>query len=79
MAEQPAFDLEINLCDTPPPIQLLRARKALLSLRPGQTLHVMTDSDTAHRDFVALAKVMGEPLVREQAQGAISHFIFQKR
>lgn len=79
MAEQLAFDLEINLCDSPPPIQLLRARKALLSLEPGQTLHIMTDSDTAHRDFVALAKVMGEPIIREQVQGAISHFVFQKR
>ncbi len=61
---------EINLCGMVCPMPVLKTKRALAGLAPGQELCVLTDDPHAIEDIALFAKQSGHTLVSQETDGA---------
>lgn len=59
------FDLEVDARGLNCPLPILRAKKALSELQPGQVLKVLATDTGSVRDFQAFAKQTGNELLQQ--------------
>lgn len=57
------FDKEVDARGLNCPLPILRAKKALAEMQPGQVLHVLATDPGSSKDFAAFARQTGNELV----------------
>ena len=74
------FDKEVDARGLNCPLPILRAKKALAELQPGQVVRVVATDPGAVKDFQAFAKQTGNELVHqcETADKAFEFFMKRK-
>ena len=61
------------------PIPLMRAKKALADMQPGETLRVLTTDPGAEIDFKVFAEASGNELVALEHSGSVLTLLMRKR
>jgi tRNA 2-thiouridine synthesizing protein A len=61
------------------PLPILKAKKALSTLQPGQVLEVITTDRKAKQDFDAFCRQTGNPLLAHKDVGQKVHHYLQRR
>lgn len=61
------------------PLPILKAKKALSGLEPGQVLEVVTTDRKARQDFQAFCKQTGNPLLAQEDVADTVHHFVQRR
>jgi tRNA 2-thiouridine synthesizing protein A len=61
------------------PLPILRAKKALQGLKPGNTLEVLATDPGAVKDFEAFCRTTGNELVESTTEGKIYRFILRRK
>jgi tRNA 2-thiouridine synthesizing protein A len=61
------------------PLPILKAKKALSTLEPGQYLAVITTDRNATKDFQAFCRQTGNPLIAQEPQGDRVRHVLQRR
>lgn len=61
------------------PLPILKAKKALSALEPGQVLEVITTDRKAKQDFDAFCRQTGNPLLAHKDVGEKVHHFLQRR
>lgn len=69
------YDVEIDLRGLTCPLPVLRVKKTLEKMQPGQTLHVLATEENARRDLPYLAKKLGHEML-EDYQNSNREFVF---
>ena len=59
------FDKEVDARGLNCPLPILRAKKALAEMQPGQVLHVLETDPGSSKDFAAFARQTGNELVSQ--------------
>ncbi len=74
------FDKEVDARGLNCPLPILRAKKALAELKPGQLLRVVATDPGSVKDFQAFAKQTGNELLKqgETADKAFEFFLRRK-
>lgn len=74
------FDKEVDARGLNCPLPILRTKKALADMLPGQVVHVLATDPGAVKDFQAFAKQTGNDLVQvgETADKAFEFFLKRK-
>ncbi len=73
------FDQELDARGLDCPLPILRTKKALAAMQPGQVLHVIATDPGSAKDFPAFSKMTGHVLVRTWEEAAEFHFLLEKR
>jgi TusA-related sulfurtransferase len=73
------IDKEIDTSGLNCPLPILKAKKALTELQPGQTLKVIATDPGSSRDFEAFAKQTGNTLVSQEKTDTHFVFVLQRR
>ncbi len=63
------FDLELDTCGLNCPLPILKAKKSLTNMNPGQVLKVLATDPGALRDFEAFARQTGNELLAQETEG----------
>ena len=74
---QPAATVDATGLECPLPI--LKAKKALSTLEPGEVLEVITTDRKAKQDFDAFCRQTGNPLLAHKDVGEKVHHYLQRR
>ena len=74
LAEDDTLDARGSLC----PIPVLKARKRLAKLQPGQVLRVLADDPAAIVDVPFFCDESGNDLVHQSVQGADQVYLIRK-
>jgi len=61
------------------PLPILKAKKALATMQPGEVLEVITTDRHAVRDFQAFCKQTGNPLLFQKEEDGVAHHFLQRR
>jgi len=81
--EQAGFDgtaaLTVDAKGMACPLPILKAKKALSTLAPGDVLRVLTTDRNAMRDFQAFCRQTGNPLLLQEKDGEVAHHFLQRR
>ncbi len=74
------FDKEVDARGLNCPLPILRAKKALAEMQPGQVLHVLATDPGSSKDFAAFARQTGNELVSQAAlpDNAFEFFLRRK-
>jgi len=64
-----SFDIELDTCGLNCPLPILKAKKSLMTMQPGQVLKIMSTDPGALRDFEAFAKQTGNDLLLQETEG----------
>lgn len=64
-----SFDIELDTCGLNCPLPILKAKKSLMTMQPGQVLKIMSTDPGAQRDFQAFAKQTGNDLLLQETDG----------
>lgn len=78
MDTPPAADLELDATGLRCPLPVLRANRALRSLRGGQLLRVRATDQAARADFPAFCRTAGHVLEWSGEQGGELIFLIRK-
>ena len=73
-----AHDQELDATGLNCPLPILRAKKTLNAMAPGQVLHIMATDPGSVRDFDAFAKQTGNELIESREEGGKFHFLLKK-
>lgn len=73
-----APDQELDATGLNCPLPILRAKKTLNAMAPGQVLHIMATDPGSVRDFDAFAKQTGNVLIESREEGGKFHFLLKK-
>jgi tRNA 2-thiouridine synthesizing protein A len=60
------------------PLPILKAKKALKDLEPGQTLQVLSTDPGSVADFQAFSRTTGNELVSHSEEGGVYDFLIKK-
>ncbi len=60
------------------PLPILRAKKALQTLKPGGTLEVLATDPGAVKDFQAFCRTTGNELVESTTEGKVFRFVLRR-
>lgn len=60
------------------PMPILKARKALNGMQPGQRLEVLATDPGSVRDFEAFCRATGDVLLEHAAEGVVFRFLLEK-
>jgi tRNA 2-thiouridine synthesizing protein A len=72
-------DREVDARDLNCPLPILRTKKALNDMVPGQTIRVLATDPASVRDFQAFARQTGNELVEQgEAEGAFFFLLRRK-
>ena len=69
---------ELDTCGLLCPLPVLKARKRLQSLAPGEVIRVLADDPAARIDFPHFCAEQGHELVGQSATGAVLTFLIRK-
>jgi tRNA 2-thiouridine synthesizing protein A len=72
------FDQELDASGLNCPLPILRAKKTLNAMSPGQVLHVVATDPGSVKDFDAFAKQTGNELMESKEEGGKFHFLIKK-
>ena len=61
------------------PLPILKAKKALNSMQPGQTLLVLATDQGAERDFNTFARQTGNDLLEQRVSQGVWQFLLRRR
>lgn len=61
------------------PLPILKAKKALSAMQPGEVLEVITTDRNATRDFQAFCKQTGNPLLLQTQQDEVARHFLRRR
>lgn len=61
------------------PLPILKAKKALSTLQPGDVLEVLTTDRNAIKDFQAFCRQTGNPLLFQQQSEAMARHFMRRR
>jgi tRNA 2-thiouridine synthesizing protein A len=75
----PKSDVELDVRGYNCPIPLLRAKKALAGMKPGQVLKVLTTDPGAEIDFKVFAEASGNPLLALEDTGSVLTLLIEKK
>ncbi|HHL45379.1 MAG TPA: sulfurtransferase TusA family protein [Gammaproteobacteria bacterium] len=71
-------DQELDTSGLNCPLPILRAKKALASMEPGQVLHIIATDPGSARDFPAFARQTGNELLEAREEGDKFHYLMKK-
>jgi TusA-related sulfurtransferase len=74
-----SFDIELDTCGLNCPLPILKAKKSLMVMQPGQVLKIMSTDPGALRDFAAFAKQTGNELLLQETEGDKFSFWLKRR
>ena len=74
-----SFDIELDTCGLNCPLPILKAKKSLMVMQPGQVLKIMATDPGALRDFEAFAKQTGNDLLLQETEGDKFSFWLKRR
>ncbi len=60
------------------PLPILRAKKALAGLKPGNTLEILATDPGSVKDFQAFCRTTGNELVESTTEGNVFRFILRR-
>jgi tRNA 2-thiouridine synthesizing protein A len=60
------------------PLPILRTKKAIVPLKPGDTLEVLATDPGAVQDFQAFSRATGHQLVEWNEAGGVFRFLLKK-
>ena len=72
------FDVELDTSGMNCPLPVLKARKALSQMSPGQRLHLIVTDPGAHKDIPAFCKMSSNPLLETIEQDGKIFFLLEK-
>lgn len=72
------FDEDVDAISLLCPLPVLKARKRLQSLRPGQVLRLQADDPAARLDVPHFCAQDGHELLSVETHGAVRHFYLRK-
>ena len=79
MTDQTPIAAEIDTCGLLCPLPVLKARKRLLALAPGETLRVLADDPAARVDVPHFCAEQGHDLVHEaDLDGGVLEFVIRR-
>ena len=73
------FDKELDARGLNCPLPILRTKKALTDMLPGQVLKVLATDPGAVKDFAAFSKQTGNPLLSSEKADAEFVFFMKKK
>lgn len=73
------IDAELDTSGLNCPLPILKAKKALASLRGGQTLRIIATDPESVRDFKTFSQQSGHELLETQEEGGRFLFLLRKR
>ncbi|MCP4330292.1 MAG: sulfurtransferase TusA family protein [Alphaproteobacteria bacterium] len=76
MSQEPTKTLDAKglLC----PLPVLKARRAMKELAPGDVLRVLATDPGAVQDFAEFCKTTGDSLLQSSADGEVYEFLIRK-
>ena len=74
-----AVDAELDAAGLNCPLPILKAKKALASLRGGQVLRIVATDPESIRDFEVFSRQMGHALLEAREDGERFYFLLRKR
>ena len=74
-----AVDAELDASGLNCPLPILKAKKALASLRGGQVLRIVATDPESVRDFEVFSRQMGHALLEAREEGGRFYFLLRKR
>jgi tRNA 2-thiouridine synthesizing protein A len=72
------IDAELDTSGLNCPLPILKAKKALATLRSGQILRITATDPGAVKDFEAFAKQAGHALLESREENGRFHFLLRK-
>ena len=72
------FDKELDVRGLNCPLPLLRAKKSLSQMMPGEVLKVLTTDPAAEIDFKVFSELSGNPLLCVEKEETCLVFYFRK-
>lgn len=72
------IDAEIDACGLNCPLPVLKAKKAMASLKRGQILSVIATDPDSVKDFEAFSKQFGHTLLESWEEEGKFYFVIQK-
>lgn len=72
------FDVEVDTSGLSCPLPVLKARKALSEMSPGQRLHLIVTDPGANKDIPAFCKMTNNALLDTNEQDGRIYFLLQK-
>lgn len=72
------FDLEIDTCGLACPLPLLRLKKGLQGLNPGQVVRILATDPAAVLDFGVFLEQAGHELMHHRVEEGILYFVIRK-
>ncbi|HJQ63942.1 MAG TPA: sulfurtransferase TusA family protein [Burkholderiales bacterium] len=72
------FDKELDVRGLNCPLPLLRAKKSLSQMMPGEVLKVLTTDPAAEIDFKVFSELSGNPLLSVEKEETCLVFYFRK-
>lgn len=72
-------DSHVDARDLRCPMPLLKAKRALNALAPGQSLAVMATDAGSARDFAVFCEQSGHELLGSDQQNGVFHYLLRKR
>lgn len=72
-------DRELDVKGLSCPLPILRAKKALAEMAPGQILRVLATDPHVAKDFRAFARQTGNELIATSGNGPVFEFLFKRR
>ena len=73
------FDKELDARGLNCPLPILRSKKALSDMQPGETLKIVATDPGATKDFQAFAKQTGNALLSADEADKVFTFFMQKK
>ena len=75
----PIVDREVDARGLNCPLPILRAKKTLAELQPGQVLRIIATDPGSVKDFAAFAKQTGNELLEQQEVNRVFEFYLKRK
>lgn len=73
------YDKEFDASGLNCPLPILRAKKALNDMQPGQVLRIIATDPGSVKDFDAFAKQTGNELIESKEEGGKFYYLIKKK
>ncbi len=73
------MDVELDTKGMNCPMPILKAKKAMIGMEPGQTLRIEATDPGAVEDFDAFCRTVGHEMVEQSEEAGIFIFVIKKK
>jgi tRNA 2-thiouridine synthesizing protein A len=73
------YNLEFDARGLKCPMPVIKVRKILQSLKPGEIILVLADDPGAKRDFPAFCAQTGDEIIKSEEENGVLKFYIKKR